>query len=172
MEEKESTVSGSPGGDSYTDSPPPVSSDVLLPQHMQPQAMNIDLGVGGAASGAATMASPPGNSGSSVDIFGKKKRGRPRKYDSDGNLRVPSVVSSSTSSPPPGFSLTLSPDFSSSSSSKRGRGRPPGSGNWQLLASLGNQFHWEKYFYFTEAVCLLRKCRIVLFSRVNTAQVT
>lgn len=140
MEEKESTVSGSPGGDSYTDSPPPVSSDVLLPQHMQPQAMNIDLGVGGAASGAATMASPPGNSGSSVDIFGKKKRGRPRKYDSDGNLRVPSVLSSSTSSPPPGFSLTLSPDFSSSSSSKRGRGRPPGSGNWQLLASLGELF--------------------------------
>ncbi|CAL5422418.1 unnamed protein product [Camellia sinensis] len=49
-----------------------------------------------------------------------KKKGRPRKYESDGNLRLPSI-----SSPPPGFSF--SPPFPSSSeysSSKRGRGRP------------------------------------------------
>nr|POE90966.1 at-hook motif nuclear-localized protein 1 [Quercus suber] len=66
------------------------------------------------------------------DSLGKKKRGRPRKYDADGNLRV----SYTAAQPPPGFTLSPS-DFSSS---KRGRGRPPGSGNWQLLASLGELF--------------------------------
>ncbi|KAI8028011.1 Protein PHR1-LIKE 3 [Camellia lanceoleosa] len=56
-----------------------------------------------------------------------KEKGRPRKYESDGNLRLPSILS-----PPSGFSF--SPPFPSSS--KRGRGRPLDSGNCQLLASL------------------------------------
>ncbi|KAK3226718.1 hypothetical protein Dsin_006580 [Dipteronia sinensis] len=112
MEEKESTVSGSTGGGgSYTDSPPPVSSNVVLPPPQPPVVV--------------------------------KKRGRPRKYDSDGNLRLPTYNNNNNKNPaaassPPGFSLTPSTDFSSSS--KRGRGRPPGSGNWQLLASLGELF--------------------------------
>lgn len=160
MEEKESTVSGSPGGDSYTDSPPPVSSNVLLPQTQPTQEMNIvsmerNIDLGGAAAPAtvAAMATTQRNSGSgSVDLFGKKKRGRPRKYDSDGNLRLPSYNSASSS--PRGFSLTP-PEFSSSSSSKKGRGRPPGSGNWQLLASLGN-FRSTVYTY-NKPVWFLRK---------------
>ncbi|KAI7997260.1 hypothetical protein LOK49_LG10G02246 [Camellia lanceoleosa] len=63
-----------------------------------------------------------------------KKKGRPRKYESYGNLRLPSI-----SLPPLGFSfLPPFPSSSSeSSSSKRGRGRPLDSGNCQLLASLG-----------------------------------
>ncbi|KAF5195802.1 At-hook motif nuclear-localized protein [Thalictrum thalictroides] len=61
--------------------------------------------------------------GSGMEMLTKKKRGRPRKYGPDGSL-----------------ALALSPTiFSSSSdfSERRGRGRPPGSGNRQLLASLG-----------------------------------
>ncbi|XP_021663861.2 AT-hook motif nuclear-localized protein 10 isoform X2 [Hevea brasiliensis] len=150
MEEKESTPSGSPGY-SGTDSPPPVSSVVA------PQLMNINMNM--AAENmvmertiiASATTTPPttgsdGGSGvpvsGSVDLFRKKKRGRPRKYDSDGNLRVqpfhhqavPGVTLS-----PPGFSFSPPSPPSDGliySSSKRGRGRPPGSGNWQLLASL------------------------------------
>ncbi|KAJ9181457.1 hypothetical protein P3X46_009585 [Hevea brasiliensis] len=154
MEEKESTPSGSPGY-SGTDSPPPVSSVVA------PQLMNINMNM--AAENmvmertiiASATTTPPttgsdGGSGvpvsGSVDLFRKKKRGRPRKYDSDGNLRVqpfhhqavPGVTLS-----PPGFSFSPPSPPSDGliySSSKRGRGRPPGSGNWQLLASLGELF--------------------------------
>lgn len=141
MEEKESTVSGSTGN-SEAESPP-VSG--VVPQVM---AMGINMSLerdlgggddggapgGGVVSGlsvgggAASAAGAAGGSGS-FDPLGRKKRGRPRKYDADGNLRLSYAVSS-----PPGFSLSSpSSDFSS----KRGRGRPPGSGNWQLLASLG-----------------------------------
>ncbi|EOY08098.1 DNA binding protein, putative isoform 2, partial [Theobroma cacao] len=157
MEEKESTISGSLGN-SDTDSPPaPVSSLVL------PQVMNMDMNmsinmtlersldsaatatatVGGVGAGATITAATaiPGSGGGTLgspgsgglDSLAKKRRGRPRKYDADGNLRLPYPVVTTS---PPGF--TLSPCSPSEfSSSKRGRGRPPGSGNWQLLASLG-----------------------------------
>ncbi|KDP36059.1 hypothetical protein JCGZ_10311 [Jatropha curcas] len=78
-------------------------------------------------------------SGSSADFSGKKKRGRPRKYDSEGNLR-PQPFHQPLASPH-GFSFSpSSPAPPSSDGSKRGRGRPAGSGNWQLLASLGELF--------------------------------
>ncbi|KAJ4843572.1 hypothetical protein Tsubulata_029662 [Turnera subulata] len=167
MEEKESTVSGSPGN-SDTDSPTPVSS--LVPQ---PQMMDVDM-VGAAGStgmersdvaGGAMSVVPAavsaggaggqGNGGGGA-MFVKKKRGRPRRYDGDGNLRVqlqplmhhsvsgaggvivpppppPSGFSFSSSSPPPSDDQVFS-------SPKRGRGRPSGSGNWQLLPSLGELF--------------------------------
>ncbi|XP_059667498.1 AT-hook motif nuclear-localized protein 7-like [Cornus florida] len=118
MEEKESTVSGSPGGNSENESPPVSGGGGVVPQVVN-MGMERSLGI-------ATV----GGGGSGDPLLGKKKRGRPRKYDSDGNLRVPYV------SPPPGFSLSHSSDFSS----KKGRGRPPGSGNWQVLASLGELF--------------------------------
>lgn len=122
MEEKESTVSGSPGNSEVES--PPVSG--VVPQVMNmaiSMSMNRSLG-----SGDDGRVGGGGGSGS-FDLLGRKKRGRPRKYDADGNLRLSYAVS-----PPPGFTLsTPSSDFSS----KRGRGRPPGSGNWQLLASLG-----------------------------------
>lgn len=78
-----------------------------------------------------------GGAAGGVDSSGKKKRGRPRKYDADGNLRLPYQAMSSSS--PTGFTLSPSspPEFSSS---KRGRGRPAGSGNWQILASFGELF--------------------------------
>lgn len=136
MEEKESTVSGSPGN-SEAESPP-VSG--VVPQVMN-MAINMSMerslgagddggGVGGNVGGR--ISGGGGGGSGSFDLLGRKKRGRPRKYDADGNLRLSYAVS-----PPPGFTLSSpSSDFSS----KRGRGRPPGSGNWQLLASLGELF--------------------------------
>lgn len=53
----------------------------------------------------------------------KKRRGRPRKYDVNGNPLL---------SPASGFSGCLF-----GSSAKRGRGRPCGSGKLQLLAAIG-----------------------------------
>lgn len=55
----------------------------------------------------------------------KRKRGRPRKYGSDGAVSLALTPSSSSH---PG-TLTQS--------QKRGRGRPPGTGKKQQLASLG-----------------------------------
>ncbi|XVE61556.1 hypothetical protein DITRI_Ditri06bG0050000 [Diplodiscus trichospermus] len=162
MEEKESTISGSIGNSDTTDSPPaPVTSMVLPDQVMNMDMnMNINMSLGrsldsaataegmGAAetiisaantaipgSGGGTLGSTPG-SGVGLDSLGKKRRGRPRKYDADGNLRLPYPAVKTS---PPGF--TLSPSSPTEfSSSKRGRGRPPGSGNWQILASLGELF--------------------------------
>lgn len=62
----------------------------------------------------------------------KRKRGRPRKYGPDGTV-----------------SLALSPSPSSNPgmvtpNQKRGRGRPPGSGKKQQLASLG-KFSFGKF---------------------------
>ncbi|XP_002528575.2 AT-hook motif nuclear-localized protein 1 isoform X1 [Ricinus communis] len=173
MEEKESTVSGSPMG-SETDSPQPVSSMVAVEPPPQQVMMNINMNMGApgenvmilerssnvSATTAASIASSGGSGGggggnnnnNSLDLFGKKKRGRPRKYDSEGNLRVQpfnhyqavSAATGALTSPPPttpAFSFSPSPpDHGFNSSSKRGRGRPPGSGNWQLLASLGELF--------------------------------
>lgn len=141
MEERESTVSGSLGN-SDTDSPPAPLSNMA--------AVNTSLGVSTTTTTTTMVMMTETNTNtntdtttkattattttpvSSGDLLGKKKRGRPRKYDADGNLRV----SYTAAQPPSGFTLSP-PDFSSS---KRGRGRPPGSGNWQLLASLGEFF--------------------------------
>ncbi|KAA8518632.1 hypothetical protein F0562_016106 [Nyssa sinensis] len=134
MEEKESILSGSPGGNSETESAPPVSSGG---GGMVPQVMNMAINMSMERSIAVTTGGVVfgDGSGGSLDLLGKKKRGRPRKYDADGNLRL-SYLSPPQARPPTGFSLSPSPHFSS----KRGRGRPPGSGNWQQLASLGELF--------------------------------
>ncbi|XAR69696.1 hypothetical protein NMG60_11001393 [Bertholletia excelsa] len=140
MEEKESVISGSSEGLSGT--PSPVVSGGLgggpvAPPPPPPLTMNLSgersVGVvSGGGVGTMGVVSGSGEGGSG-DMLLKKKRGRPRKYDADGNLRVPYM---SPTQPPSGFSLSPSP----SDYSKRGRGRPPGSGNWQLLASLGELF--------------------------------
>lgn len=61
----------------------------------------------------------------------KRKRGRPRKYGPDGTVSLALSPSSSTH---PGKSTITS-------TQKRGRGRPPGTGRKQQLASLG-KFLW------------------------------
>ncbi|XP_062004564.1 AT-hook motif nuclear-localized protein 1-like [Rosa rugosa] len=153
MEEKESTFSGSLGN-SDTDSPPPnnsfnhtafsspavntavnVTSETTLvgptaPAPPQPTAPTSQV-----LAAANTGVGVQGN----VDLSGKKKRGRPRKYDADGNLRPGQTHNSGHVihvPPPPGFYLSPGSPSPSEFSAKKGRGRPAGSGNWQVLASL------------------------------------
>uniref|UniRef100_A0A5B7BZJ9 AT-hook motif nuclear-localized protein n=1 Tax=Davidia involucrata TaxID=16924 RepID=A0A5B7BZJ9_DAVIN len=73
---------------------------------------------------------------------GKKKRGRPRKYGPNGaNMSL--GLSPMSSSPLPG-SMTPTP--------KRARGRPPGSGRKQQLASLGEWMNSSAGVAFTPHV--------------------
>lgn len=185
MEDKESTESGSLGVNSEYDSPPPEQPLAVVPVVaggaeagangsfssgvggvVGTQVMDISLG----GTGGGGMVGSGGN-GVVVGSGDKKKRGRPRKYDADGNLTpqyikaaaaaaakaaaaaavgsgggggvvvggaVTSPGGGGVTSPPTGFTIT-SPVLSSGgfSSSKRGRGRPTGAGNLQLIASLG-----------------------------------
>ncbi|XP_072994606.1 AT-hook motif nuclear-localized protein 11-like [Typha latifolia] len=62
----------------------------------------------------------------------KRKRGRPRKYRPDGTMLSPLSLT-----PPVSGSGLVSGAASLSPSHKRGRGRPPGTGRKQQLASLG-----------------------------------
>ena len=72
----------------------------------------------------------------------KRKRGRPRKYGPDGTVSL-------ALSPSPPIHTGKS---TITSSQKRGRGRPPGTGRKQQLASLGKflgpiGFMWSVYVY-------------------------
>ncbi|KAI9080179.1 hypothetical protein K1719_037857 [Acacia pycnantha] len=98
--------------------PNPISTQTE--QHLASTAdVNGPFLAVGVQNSAARGNSEP--SGSEVGL--KKKRGRPRKNDE--NLPSPN-------SAPPGFPT--------SPSSKRGRGRPRGSGKLQMLASMGGIF--------------------------------
>ena len=69
----------------------------------------------------------------------RRKRGRPRKYGPDGNVSNVSLALSPTSSTPP---VTTTP------TQKRGRGRPPGTGRKQQLASFGKYFIGDFAFLY------------------------
>lgn len=66
----------------------------------------------------------------------RRKRGRPRKYGHDGKVSLALTPTSST--PPP--------------TQKRGRGRPPGTGRKQQLASIGGWLSSSAGFGFTPHV--------------------
>ncbi|KAF7810273.1 AT-hook motif nuclear-localized protein 5-like [Senna tora] len=85
---------------------------------VEPPRANFSHGSGGSSS--------PGVPSSGEPL--KKKRGRPRKYGPDGPVSLGLSPMSATATSTPG---------SSTSSQKRNRGRPPGSGRKQQLASLG-----------------------------------
>lgn len=130
LEDKESTESGSLGANSESNSPPlnPLNGGAatfLIPQPPPPDGAGGAIGV---------------SSFGTADLALKKKRGRPRKYDAEGNLRVQYLT------PPPGSGGATPPGFSLSSpsgdfpSAKRGRGRASASANWQLFASMGGVF--------------------------------
>lgn len=149
MEEKDSTETGSAGVNSGSESPPLSGGGGVFPQVMQ-MAVNMSMertvGPPPAEAPVAAVVSGGASGGGGGDsgglMMGKKKRGRPRKYDSEGNLRVPYIspaAAGMTSPPTQGFTLT-SPPSSDYSSGKRGRGRHAASSNWQLLASLGELF--------------------------------
>ncbi|KAM7265190.1 hypothetical protein ACFE04_002873 [Oxalis oulophora] len=158
MDEKESTLSISQGDSAETDSPPPVSA--LMPTLPPPPPPLQMMSFMPLSTTTTTEAATPITTGG--DLLGKKKRGRPRKYDSDGNLRIKTTPSSSMTSPftvtsaqSSGFTLSPSDQFSntttaisSSSTAVRGKSKPPqaaasggnGNGNLQLLSSLGEVF--------------------------------
>ncbi|XVF80050.1 hypothetical protein PTKIN_Ptkin15bG0039700 [Pterospermum kingtungense] len=71
----------------------------------------------------------------------KRKRGRPRKYGPDGNVSL--ALTPPASATHPG---TITP------TQKRGRGRPPGSGRKQQLASLGEWLSGSAGMGFTPHV--------------------
>ncbi|GMH23175.1 hypothetical protein Nepgr_025018 [Nepenthes gracilis] len=134
MEEKESTPSGWPEN-AEIDVPTPLgASGVVAPQG---SCMGVEKNFGVPASGGSGGGGSFGGGGGAGDLLmtAKKKRGRPRKYDIDGNLLL---TYPGSALPTPGF--TQSGAYTDISSHKRGRGRPRGSGNWQLLASLGELF--------------------------------
>ncbi|CAI9778955.1 unnamed protein product [Fraxinus pennsylvanica] len=153
MEDKESTESSSPGGNSESESPPMTSGGDSVGGGAaggvavscgggvasQVMKMSMERSVAVINATAVTVGGTmggEGGGGSSELTMGKKKRGRPRKYESDGNLRFPYVGSPPGGVlPPAGFTLSPTP-----AGSKKGRGRPPASGNWQILSSLGELF--------------------------------
>lgn len=99
-----------------------VSPGSAFKVESQPQHASFSHGIN-------TGSSPDGGSG--VPSSGepvKKKRGRPRKYGPDGSVSLMLSPMSATASSTPG---------SGTSSEKRPRGRPPGSGRKQQLATLG-----------------------------------
>ncbi|XAR54068.1 hypothetical protein NMG60_11029066 [Bertholletia excelsa] len=102
--------------------------------------MQFQPNIGGSSIGSSTLpiepslsVSPHGlNVGASSNVLVpstepvRRKRGRPRKYGPEGTMSL--ALSTPTSSTPPATTTTLK---------KRGRGRPPGTGRKQQLASLG-----------------------------------
>ncbi|OVA14060.1 protein of unknown function DUF296 [Macleaya cordata] len=98
--------------------------------------IQVQSNIGGNSLGSTF---PPVESSSAISPHGvnvgvsqgepvRRKRGRPRKYGPDGAV---SLALSPISSTPPVSTSSLSP------TQKRGRGRPPGTGRKQQLASLG-----------------------------------
>ncbi|KAK8967445.1 hypothetical protein KSP40_PGU019640 [Platanthera guangdongensis] len=144
---------GAPGSVSQPNLHAPLGMSRSLPNPnpsfaLQSSAMGGSGGlrvVGGSQGSAFQAASPPTISPHGVNIVPgagaglgepvKRKRGRPRKYGSDGSV---SLALSPLSSPP-SVSGTASGGLSGSGAPnlKRGRGRPPGTGRKQQLASLG-----------------------------------
>lgn len=146
---------GAPGSGSQPSLHAPLGMSRSVPNPnpsfaIQPSAMGSSggLGVGGAQGSAFQASSPPTISPHGINIGPgggvgvgqgepvKRKRGRPRKYGPDGSV---SLALSPLSSPASisGASAGLSGSGSGTIGQKRGRGRPPGTGRKQQLASLG-----------------------------------
>ncbi|EPS61885.1 hypothetical protein M569_12908, partial [Genlisea aurea] len=158
-EDRETTDSGSLSGNPETDSPSSGgdyfgrsdgAAAGLLNMNVMSTEMNAAAGgnapavsvVGGGGGGGGVVGGGSGSGhgrGNGDSSAGMKRRGRPRKYDAEGNLNPAYLRKSAAFSA--GFSpSTASPPYEVSSGKKRGRGRPAGSGNWQLLSSLGELF--------------------------------
>ncbi|KAK4396456.1 AT-hook motif nuclear-localized protein 1 [Sesamum angolense] len=163
LEDKESTESGSPAGNSEVDSPPSsvgayggqdsgAAAGGVVPGTIN-MGVNISMeknaGVtnspavpvgAGVTGGSGVMGGGILGGGSGELLMGKKKRGRPRKYDADGNLRAGYMGSPPGAAAQPGFTLSTPPSHEYPSGPKKGRGKNSGSGNWKALASLGELF--------------------------------
>ncbi|XP_030453674.2 AT-hook motif nuclear-localized protein 7-like isoform X1 [Syzygium oleosum] len=124
-----STGNGSSAAEAEPPPPPPPPRAVVVPEVM---TMAVNMSVGRTLLPLPSEAAPPAGAvgvGGEISSFGQaKKRGRPRKYDSEGNL----ILSPSS----PSFGLSSSPPRRR----YRVRGRGRGNGNWQFPASLGELF--------------------------------
>ncbi|KAL6503068.1 hypothetical protein OROHE_023697 [Orobanche hederae] len=103
--------------------------------------------VGGVVGLSGVGVASGGRGGGSGDLStGKKKRGRPRKFDADGNLN-PAYLRSKTAAaaaaagriPQAGFTLSTPPSFEYSAGSKGRQDKHSGSSSW-IVASLGELF--------------------------------
>lgn len=101
-------------------------------------------GTGDNSAGGGTAMVPHGISMNMIGIgepVVKRKRGRPRKYGPDGTMALALSPATPQSLPTPGggvFSPSSLGSASPSSSMKKSRGRPPGSGKKQQMAALGS----------------------------------
>ncbi|MQL76008.1 hypothetical protein Taro_008380 [Colocasia esculenta] len=104
---------------------------------------------GGGGDGAAvTPATAPHGIDMNMGEPLKRKRGRPRKYGTDGSMSLglssapsyPPVAAGSTgfSSPLAGIAPNTAQSASSAAAGKKPRGRPPGSGKKKQMAALGS----------------------------------
>ncbi|AQK55300.1 AT-hook motif nuclear-localized protein 9 [Zea mays] len=142
---------------------------------------DMDIGMGSAV---CTNVKGELGSGPAQDEQVKKKRGRPRKYKPDGAVTL--GLSPSSSLTPHSASLGMGTMISApgsgfgsegsgasglgAPSEKRGRGRPPGSGKMQQLASLGKWFLGSVGTGFTPHVIIIQPgedvaARIMAFSQ-------
>lgn len=166
LEDRESTDSGSLSGNPDSESPPLSGGDYvahggvggggMVPEvasmgvSMEKSAAAMEVGGGGVGGGGVVIdggaaviggGGVGGHGGGNGDLtMGKKKRGRPRKYDANGNLNPAYIRSPTAMQAAAGFTLSTPPSYENSSGSKRGRGKHSASGNWQVLASLGEFF--------------------------------
>ncbi|VAI63393.1 unnamed protein product [Triticum turgidum subsp. durum] len=142
----------------------------------------MDIGMGVVALSGDAKGDQGGEAGQDEQV--KKKRGRPRKYKPDGSVTLglsPSPSTPHSSSPGMGAMVTtpgsgFGPGTGSGGSGsgalteKRGRGRPPGSGKMQQLASLGKWFLGSVGTGFTPHVIIISAgedvaARIMSFSQ-------
>ncbi|CAA0842931.1 AT-hook motif nuclear-localized protein 1 [Striga hermonthica] len=159
MEMDDSTESGSLSGNPESYSPPLSGAGDYSASGGggAPRLINVNISAehapavesgGGAVSGGGFPGGGPsgGPGGGNGDLTAvKKKRGRPRKYDAEGNLN-PAYIKSpplAAAQPPPqaGFTLSTPPSYEYSVGPKRGRGKHhSGHTSWPVLASLGELF--------------------------------
>ncbi|KAL0316142.1 UNVERIFIED_CONTAM: AT-hook motif nuclear-localized protein 1 [Sesamum radiatum] len=134
VEDRESTDSGSLSGNPESESPSLSGGDYVGGGggtgggSVGPGVLNMDISM---EKSAADMYSPAvGADGGAVGGGGVVGGGWELK---PGLYKSPPVL-------PAGFTLSTPPSYEYSSGSKKGRGRPSGSGNWHILASLGELF--------------------------------
>ncbi|GMY15893.1 AT-hook motif nuclear-localized protein 9-like [Fagus crenata] len=122
MEEKSSAVVS----ESLVNAESKTQASLVVEEAVVVVAKEPGLGGGDDGAGTVMVGSGEGSTGPmGLEVAVKKRRGRPRKYEVDGDMVGPVSL-------PPGILSSMS-----ESPSKRSRGRPRGSGKLQLMASLG-----------------------------------
>ncbi|KAH1106942.1 hypothetical protein J1N35_010710 [Gossypium stocksii] len=132
--EPESGIHGSPGIHPFSSPNVQYQSSIPVTNVGSTLAMESPSGIAPHSVNVGTPSAQPSSESS------KRKRGRPRKYGPDGTV---SLALTPASAPHP---VTTTPG------QKRGRGRPPGTGRKQQLASLGDWLSGSAGMGFTPHV--------------------